>query len=146
MVLSMPDEIASRMRTIIGRMSRGLRQTGTELSPSQYDVLATVSFRGRMRLADLAASEGINPTLLSRIVGKLEEQDLVCREQDADDRRVAHVSATERGRALHARIRGERTDVLSVALEGLSEQERAALLEALPVLESLAQTIRERPQ
>jgi DNA-binding MarR family transcriptional regulator len=141
-----PDEIASRMRTVIGRMSRGLRRThaGTELSPSQYDVLATIGFRGRLRLSDLAASETINPTLLSRIVGKLEERGLVSREQDTDDRRVAHVSLTEEGRALHARIRDERTDALSLALAGLSEQELEALLEALPVLESLSQTIRER--
>ena len=78
----MPDEIASRMRTVIGRMSRGLRRThaGTELSPSQYDVLATIGFRGPVRLSDLAAIESINPTLLSRIVGKLEERELVCRE------------------------------------------------------------------
>ena len=136
------------MRTVIGRMSRGLRQTraGTELSPSQYDVLATISFRGRMRLSDLAASESLNPTLLSRIVGKLEERELVCREQDADDRRIAHVSPTAKGRELHARIRGERTDALSVALDILSEDELDALIKALPVLESLSETMRERPQ
>jgi DNA-binding MarR family transcriptional regulator len=129
-------------------MGRGLRQTraGTELSPSQYEVLATVSFRERVRLSDLAANEGINPTLLSRIVGKLEERELVCREQDTDDRRVAHVSPTEKGLELHARIRGERTSALAVALGSLSKDELDALVKALPVLESLAQTVRERPQ
>ena len=134
------------MRTVIGRMSRGLRRTqaGTELSPSQYDVLATIGFRGPLRLSDLAAFETINPTLLSRIVGKLEERGLVCREQDAEDRRVAHVSLTDEGRALHARIRDERTDALSLALATLTPQELAALREALPVLESLSSTIRER--
>jgi DNA-binding MarR family transcriptional regulator len=134
------------MRTVIGRMSRGLRRTqaGTELSPSQYDVLATIGFRGPLRLSDLAAFESINPTLLSRIVGKLEERELVCREQDANDRRVAHVSLTDKGRELHARIRDERTDALSLALASLSKQERDALLGALPVLESLSKTIRER--
>jgi DNA-binding MarR family transcriptional regulator len=134
------------MRTVIGRMSRGLRRTdaGTELSPSQYDVLATIGFRGPVRLSDLAAFESINPTLLSRIVGKLEERELVSREQDADDRRVSHVSLTDKGRELHHRIRDERTDALSLALESLSAQERAVLLKALPVLESLSRTIRER--
>jgi DNA-binding MarR family transcriptional regulator len=148
MVRSVPDEIASRMRAVIGRMGRGLRQTqaGTELSPSQYEVLAMVSFRERVRVSDLADILGLNPTLLSRIVGKLEDRELVFREQDADDRRVAHVSVTPQGRALHLRIRDERTDALSLALDGLGEQERAALIEALPVLESLAQSLRERSQ
>ena len=110
----MPDEIASQLRSVVGRMGRGLRytRTSTELSPSQYDVLATVSFRERVRLSDLSSIEGINPMLLSRIVGKLEEAGLVVREQDEDDRRVAHVAVTEKGRELHARIRSERTDVL----------------------------------
>jgi DNA-binding MarR family transcriptional regulator len=134
------------MRAVIGRMGRGLRQTqaGTELSPSQYEVLAMVSIRERVRVSDLADVLGLNPTLLSRIVGKLEDRELVSREQDADDRRVAHVSVTPKGRELHMRIRTERTDALSLALDGLAEQERDALIEALPVLESLAQSLRER--
>jgi DNA-binding MarR family transcriptional regulator len=142
----MPDEIASQLRSVVGRMGRGLRhtRTSTELSPSQYDVLATVSFRERVRLSDLAAIEGINPTLLSRIVGKLEDAGLVVREQDEDDRRVAHVGVTEKGRELHARIRSERTDVLSLALDSLDDNELEALTHALPVLESLAKTMRAR--
>ncbi len=123
--MGVTEEIASRTRAVIGRLGRGLRQTraGTELSPSQYEVLATVSIRERVRLSDLAAIEGLNPTLLSRIVGKLEELGLVAREQDADDRRVAHVAITAEGRALHERIRGERTDVLALALDGLEPRE-----------------------
>ncbi len=142
----MPDEIASHLRSVIGRMGRGLRytRTSTELSPSQYDVLATVSFRERVRLSDLASIEGINPTLLSRIVGKLEDAGLLVREQDEDDRRVAHVAVTEKGRELHGRIRSERTDVLSLALDNLDDDELEALTQALPVLESLAKTMRAR--
>ncbi len=134
------------MRAVIGRLGRGLRQTraGTELSPSQYEVLATVSMRTQVRLADLVSIEGLNPTLLSRIVGKLEDAGHVTREQDADDRRVAHVSITPQGRELHQRIRSERTDALALALDGLDPHELELLVGALPVLESLAVTVRER--
>jgi DNA-binding MarR family transcriptional regulator len=141
------DETASRMRSIIGRLGRGLRRTlaNTELSPSQYEVLATITIRQRVRLSDLATIEGLNPTLLSRIVGKLEAAELVSREQDQDDRRVAHVVATEKGRELHARVRHERTDALALALDALAPDELERLREALPVLESLAQTLKDRP-
>jgi DNA-binding MarR family transcriptional regulator len=145
---SMPDddEIASRLRAVTGRMGRGLRQTeaGTDLSPSQYAVFASVTVRERVRLSDLAEIEGLNPTLLSRVIGKLEEKELVAREQDEDDRRVAHVCATPKGRELLARIRSERTDALSQALDNLDEAQLEALTRALPVLESLAKTVRER--
>jgi DNA-binding MarR family transcriptional regulator len=141
------DEVASRMRSIIGRLGRGLRRTlaSTELSPSQYEVLATITIRERVRLSDLATIEGLNPTLLSRIVGKLEAAELVTREQDQDDRRVAHVVSTDKGRELHARVRHERTDALALALDGLAPDELERLTEALPVLESLAKTLKDRP-
>jgi DNA-binding MarR family transcriptional regulator len=139
------DETAARLRSVIGRMGRGLRQAHarSELSPSQYEVLATVSVRERVRLADLGALEGLNPTLLSRIVGRLEDAELVRREQDAGDRRIAHVAITEQGRALHLRIRAERTGVLAGAITALSPADQETLRGALPVLESLATTVRE---
>jgi DNA-binding MarR family transcriptional regulator len=140
------EDTAARMRAVIARLGRGLRQThaGNDLSPSQYEVLATISIRGRVRLGDLAAIEGLNPTLLSRIVGRLEDAGLVAREQDPDDRRVAHVSVTPAGGELHLRIRGERTDALAVALDALPQDELARIEEALPVLEALASRVRER--
>jgi DNA-binding MarR family transcriptional regulator len=140
------DDTAARMRAVIARLGRGLRQTraGTDLSPSQYEVLATISIRERVRLGDLASIEGLNPTLLSRIVGRLEDSGLVAREQDADDRRVTHVAVTEAGRALHLRIRGERTDALALALDELPEQDLDRLHDALPVLEALAARIRQQ--
>lgn len=124
------------MRTIVGRMGRGLRQASgqTELSPSQSEVLGTVARRGDVRLSELASIEGINPTLLSRIIGKLETDGLLVREPDPDDRRAAHVLPTAKGRKRYEQIRSERTDALTMAIEALDEQEQAALAAVLPVL------------
>jgi hypothetical protein len=41
-------------------------------------------------------------------------------------------------------MRGERTDVLEVALASLSEADRRAVQQALPVLEQLAQSLNGR--
>ena len=75
----MPDELASRLRAVIGRMGRGLRQTrGRNRSLAEpVRGVRERHFRERVRLSDLAEIEGLNPTLLSRIVGKLEEKELV---------------------------------------------------------------------
>ncbi len=128
-------------------MGCGDTRTSTELSPSQYDVLATVSFRERVRLSDLAAIEGINPTLLSRIVGKLEEPGSSSREQDADDRRVAHVARHRRRVASCThRIRDERTDVLSLALDSLERRTSCDAADSRPCRCSSRSpsTVRER--
>jgi DNA-binding MarR family transcriptional regulator len=140
-------EVPARLRAVIGRLGRRLRQTraGADLSPSQYEVLATIVKRGPLRLSEVAAAEGLNPTMLSRILAVLEESDLVGRTQDPDDGRVVHLAATKTGRDLITRIRRERTDALSVVLDELSDVDRETLSGALPVLESLAEILRDRP-
>jgi DNA-binding MarR family transcriptional regulator len=139
------NELAVGVRSVIGRLARGLRQAGShsDLSPSQYEVFGTVARRGDLKLSELAAIEGINPTLLSRIVAKLEADQLVTRTADADDRRVAHVVPTAKGRRRYEQIRNARTDAVSLAIDGLTDAERRALVAALPVLESLASTLRD---
>ena len=80
---------------------------------------------GPIRLSELAAIEGINPTMLSRVVGDLTAAGLLQRVSDPEDRRAALVQATSEGRELVERIRRERTDVLNSAFAGLSEDDRA---------------------
>jgi DNA-binding MarR family transcriptional regulator len=139
------NELAVGMRSVIGRLARGLRQAGSQsdLSPSQYEVFGTIARRGDLKLSELAAIEGINPTLLSRIVAKLEADQLVTRTPDPDDRRVAHVVPTARGRRRYEQIKNARTDALGLAINGLTDAERHALVAALPVLESLAGRLRD---
>jgi DNA-binding MarR family transcriptional regulator len=136
----------ARIRSVIGRLGRRLRQTraGADLSPSQAEVLVTVVQRGPLRLSEVATIEGLNPTMVSRIAGKLEAAGLIGRAQDPSDRRAAFVTSTVQGRELVVRIRRERTDALTVALEGLSAGDRQALEAALPVLENLAEALKDR--
>jgi DNA-binding MarR family transcriptional regulator len=143
-----PAELPNRTRRAVGRLSRSLRQTraGAALSPSQYEVLVTIVGQGPLRLADLAVMEGLNPTMLSRIAGKLEASGLVDRVADTGDGRVVHLAASPKGRELVQQVRGERADALAVALEALTEEERRLLSAALPVLESLTEQLKERPQ
>jgi DNA-binding MarR family transcriptional regulator len=84
--------------------------------------------------------------MLSRVASKLEEAGRVARAQDPCDGRVVHLAATEDGRQLYQLIIAERTDALLVGLGQLSEAERSMLGEALGVLESLAETLKRRPQ
>jgi DNA-binding MarR family transcriptional regulator len=118
----------------------------SSLSPSQREVLATIVRRGPLRLSELVAEEGLNPTMLSRILSHLESGKLVTRRQDESDARVVHLAATEAGLALQEEMRNERTDALVFALEKLSVDQRRMLLEALPVLEQLEDSLRKRNQ
>jgi DNA-binding MarR family transcriptional regulator len=84
--------------------------------------------------------------MLSRILSHLESAKFVTRRADEDDARVVHLAATETGLALHEEMRNERTDALFFALGKLSADQRRVVIEALPVLELLEDSLRKRIQ
>ena len=137
---------AARLRMAVGRLSKRLRASAAAdaLTPSEVDVLVAAERRGPMRLSDLAADVGLNPTMLSRLIPNLEALGLVRRLRDATDRRVSRISSTDKGHRLLERIRSERTDALSRQLRNLDGAQRAALSEAIPVLEELAERLLQR--
>ena len=139
-------EVADRLRAAVARLSRSLLLTHADgnLSPSQREVLFTITRRGPLRLSELAASEGLNPTMVSRIVSHLENAQLVTRSPDGTDARVVHLESTNAGRALCQEMRNERTDALLFALEKLSARQRRELTDVLPTLEALVETLRSR--
>jgi DNA-binding MarR family transcriptional regulator len=106
----------------------------------------TIVGQGPVRLAELAVLEGLNPTMLSRIAGKLETSGLIDRTADAGDGRVVHLAASPQGRELVNTIRRERADALSLALARLTDDQRVTLEAALPVLETLTKFVKERAQ
>jgi len=105
------------------------------------DVLVAAERRGPIRLSDLASFAGLNPTMLSRLIPKLEQAGLIRRLADGADRRVCRVEATAKGRALLDRVRSERNDALSRRLAELDPRQRDAVVVALPVLEDLAERL-----
>ncbi|HUA05100.1 MAG TPA: MarR family transcriptional regulator [Solirubrobacteraceae bacterium] len=139
-------DTTARLRAVIGRLSRRLRPTAAAvaagLTPTKISILLTVVREGPVRLSDLADSEGINPTQLSRTVGHLVDSGLIERAADEGDRRAAWVKPTPAGKRLAERIRRERTDALKLALEGLDAAERVRIVAALDGLEQLAEQLR----
>ena len=144
--LNTDTDTAARLRASVMRLHRRLRRTAASasagLTPTQLSVLHTVVRIGPIRLSDLAAEEGINPTMLSRVVGDLGDAGLVDRVCDPEDRRAALVTATATGQQLARRMRRERTDVLTVALSTLASADRRRLEQALPALEQLAEALK----
>jgi DNA-binding MarR family transcriptional regulator len=141
-------ETAGRLRAAIGKLSRRLRTTpagaAAGMTPTRISVLFTVARLGPIRLSDLAAEEGVNPTMLSRVVADFCDAGLVKRAADPGDGRAAIVAVTADGRRLCERMRRERTDALNLELDTLSAHERRLLDQAMPVLEKLAEQLKER--
>lgn len=143
----MDAELVARLRGVIPRLARQLNDTSTgeDLTPTQYSVLALVRLRGPVGLAELTELEGINPTMLSRVVKVLDERGLVRRLPDPRDLRAARLEATPVGERVHDRVRVQRTQVLSECLDRLPPETAEILLAAVPAMEALAEAVKAAP-
>jgi DNA-binding MarR family transcriptional regulator len=127
-------------------MARWLRPTlaaGT-LTAAEVDILMVAERRGPARMSELATFCGINPTMLSRMVPRLLQLGLLSRQVDSGDKRAYRVEATAKGSDLLERVRSEREDILSQLLDHLDDADRRSLAAATPVLEKLAEQLREQ--
>jgi DNA-binding MarR family transcriptional regulator len=144
----MDAELVVRLRGVIPRLARQFNETstGADLTPTQYSVLALVRVRGPLGLAELTELEGLNPTMLSRIVKVLDERGLIRRLPDPSDMRAARVEVTPEGARLHEQVREQRTQVLSEWLERLPAETAEQLLAAVPAMEALAEAVKSPPR
>jgi DNA-binding MarR family transcriptional regulator len=144
----MDAELVARLRRVIPRLARQFNETstGADLTPTQYSVLALVRINGPLGLAELTELEGLNPTMLSRIVKVLDERGLIRRLPDPNDMRAARVEVTPAGEQVHDQVRGQRTQVLSEWLERLPPETADLLLAAVPALEALAEAVKSPPR
>jgi DNA-binding MarR family transcriptional regulator len=141
----MDDEGAIRLRGVISKLARELNasSTGEGLTPSQASALSLIVARGPLRLTELGERERINPTMLSRVIGRLVEMNLITRTPDPADLRSVSVLSTAAGRRVDKKVKARRAAAVSECLALLPAEQVAALTEALPALENLAETMRQ---
>jgi DNA-binding MarR family transcriptional regulator len=130
-------DLAHRLRPVVTRLARRMRQFGAELSPTQGAALATIDCHGPLTPSELAARERIQRPTATRVLARLEESGLVERTPDPSDRRSSLVSATPGGRALLAAIRDRKDLYLAQQLDRLSPEDLAALDRAAGILERM---------
>jgi DNA-binding MarR family transcriptional regulator len=140
-------EDVDRLRIALARIARLVdRQvSGDGMTRTQLSVLGTIARLGPLGISEVADIEGLNPTMLSRVLGKLEASGLVVRSAAEADRRAVQVQTTPTGRSLHQRLRRQRRQLLAERLAGLPAEQADQLLAALPALEALVEQL-NRPQ
>lgn len=97
--------------------------------------LVTIEGHGPLTLGELAAMEKVQPPTMTPIVARLEADELVRRETDPVDRRVAHITITPKGKQLLERSRSRKTAYLAKRLQALRPEERAVVGQAVEILE-----------
>jgi DNA-binding MarR family transcriptional regulator len=132
-------ESVGRLQSALGRSARLLRETASGgLTPTQLAVLGALLREGPRQLTELSIAERINPTLLSRVVAKLEDDGYVLRRSHEQDRRAFLLSITDKGRAFAEEIRRDRCEALTERLTRIDSAHVNTLFGALTALEALA--------
>jgi DNA-binding MarR family transcriptional regulator len=122
------------------RSVRRLRaeKSDTDLSDSQYSVLAVLDRLGPMTPGELAEFERVQPPSMTRTVASLERAGLLSRAGHDRDRRQVVLTLTEAGRDVVIETRRRRTAWLARRLAELDPQERAVLAAASELLRRIA--------
>jgi MarR family 2-MHQ and catechol resistance regulon transcriptional repressor len=71
------------------------------LTPPQFYVLATIGYAGSLPFGEIGAKMMVTVSNLTGIVDRLEQKKLVVRKRDSTDRRVVHVTLTDKGANLY---------------------------------------------
>ena len=136
--LEAADRFHSAAIHALRRVRRDDPETG--LSAARLSALSVLVFGGPRTLGELAAAEHVRPATMTRIVQALEQDGLVRRESDPEDRRVTRLRATAKGERVMWRGRERRVANLATLLSNLSADEIAHVHEAAELVErALAQ-------
>ncbi|MDX3094589.1 MarR family transcriptional regulator [Streptomyces sp. ME01-24h] len=139
-----PIEVAAALRLSVGRIARRLRQAHTvgDVTLSEVSVIARLDGDGPDSPGSLAELERVRPQAMATTLAGLEERGLVSRSPDAADRRRVVMTVTEAGRKVLADRRSESVRRLAAVLGGrFTAEERRQLVEALPLLDRLAEEL-----
>ncbi|WP_308467401.1 MarR family winged helix-turn-helix transcriptional regulator [Rathayibacter soli] len=133
-------ELAGGLRTAVNRLGFHLRTPAARsgITPTRLSALVALRKGGPQRPGDIATWLGISAASMSRLTEALEVGRWVARSPDPSDRRAYLLSLTEHGNQALDDLRREGTSQLTADILSLTQQQRTALADALPVLIALA--------
>jgi DNA-binding MarR family transcriptional regulator len=136
-----PTHLAEQVSTVLRHLVLLLRRTvaGQPVTSQQYGVLGSLE-GGPRRMTALAEEHAVQLPTMTVQINRLEDAGLVARGSDPADARVRTVELTAEGRDRLRAVRQARIAHLTRELEALTEDERATLAAALPVLAKLGRS------
>ena len=132
------EELASGFREALRHsvyLVRRLDADG-ELSAAQLSTLKMLLGEGQ-RVGEIARNLGVRVPSATEQIIKLERAGLARREPDPADSRAVRVILTDEGRAAVDSANKRRNQVMADILSTLTDQDRKALADALPVIDKI---------
>ncbi len=98
-----------------------------QITGPQLVCLVTILDSAQITATEIAKRVFVSPSTVVGILDRLEEKGLIARQRDRADRRLVHVTVTDKGRELAARAPSPLQDMLVTALQRLPELEQTTI-------------------
>ena len=133
--------LADSLRVVLVRMGRRMRRerAAESLSLHHLSALGTMQQLDEPTLARIAAAECVKPPSMVKTLQHLESLGYVARSDHPSDGRMVIFRISEKGEHMIGETRERRNRALADAIERLTDDERATLERAVPILERLAE-------
>lgn len=131
--------MADRLHSAAIHLLRRLRKEddAAGISASRLSALSVVVFAGPVTMGQLAAAEQVSAPTMTRLIGAMERDGLVVREDDAEDGRIVWIRATAKGSRILHDARRRRVAALTDELAALDGAELRLLARAAEIVERL---------
>jgi DNA-binding MarR family transcriptional regulator len=138
--LSMSNVLGHELRVTLLRLARRVRAERADdaMSDARLSVLVVLFNLGPQTLGSLSEHERVTPPSMNRTINSLVEAGLVTRVSDATDGRKVTIDLSPEGRRLVKETRRKRDAWFASRLAKLTDDERAILDAAAPILRRLA--------
>jgi DNA-binding MarR family transcriptional regulator len=133
------DALADRLHSAAIQLLRRVRVRDGEpgLSASRLSALSVIVSGGPITISELAATRGVRPPTMTRVIDALEREGLAMREPNPEDGRSVQVRATGMGRLALSRGRQHQVTALSAELAALSSKDLATLDRATDLMQQI---------
>lgn len=142
------DELGYVARSIFHMREQSIDEAG--LSFAQYQVLMHLFFAeqmgepGELNPSEISDRQGVSRNTMSAFIRNLEDERLVERRLDPDDRRRFNISLTENGRSLVSQYMHDHLDTVGHCFSALAPDEQATLLHLLQKLGTHVTAVRRQ--
>jgi DNA-binding MarR family transcriptional regulator len=136
----------------VSRMVHHMGESGLEkagMSLAQYRILIHLFFaqnmseRGELNPSEISERQGVSRNTISSLIRSLENDGLIDRRLDKEDRRKFNISLTEKGEAIVSQYSRAHFERVSQCFSGLTEAEQDTLAELLNKVGAHVTAVRE---
>ena len=125
----------TRLARFINQLMREQLFCGPVTVQQCYTLEALID--GPKSMSTLAAEVALHQSTLTRIVDKLEKQNLLTRRRKQNNQRSVEVQITEAGKQLHGFLEEQSSQLISELLDLIPENRRVAVVESMEELANL---------